>query len=74
MTVLNERYLNINEQIISSLFRVLHAIFKFLKHSGNELKEDFMHSSYLEHASGYFPSITCWGTCQPYQGQQTGFL
>jgi hypothetical protein len=39
---LNERYLNINEQIISSVFQVLHAMLKFLKHSGNELKEDFI--------------------------------
>jgi hypothetical protein len=42
MIVLNERYLSISEQIISSLFRVLHAILKFLKHSDNELKDDFI--------------------------------
>jgi hypothetical protein len=42
MTVLNERRLNISGQTMSSLFRVLHAILKFLKHSDSDLKDDFI--------------------------------
>ncbi|CAD6248427.1 unnamed protein product [Miscanthus lutarioriparius] len=40
MTVLNERCLNISGQTMSSLFRVLHAILKFLKHSDSTYGQD----------------------------------
>ena len=42
MTVLNERCLNISGQTMSSLFRVLHAILKFLKHNDSDLTDDFI--------------------------------
>ena len=42
MTVLNERCLNISGQTMPSLFRVLHAILKFLKHSDSDLTDDFI--------------------------------
>jgi hypothetical protein len=42
MKVLNERRLSISGQTMSSLFGVLHAILKFLKHSDSDLKDDFI--------------------------------
>ncbi|CAN6243835.1 unnamed protein product [Urochloa humidicola] len=42
MTVLEQCGPNISAQIMPSLFRVLHAILKFLKHSDSELKDDFI--------------------------------
>ncbi|KAJ1278885.1 hypothetical protein BS78_04G113300 [Paspalum vaginatum] len=42
MTVLNNRSLSIDEQTMSSLFRVLHAILKLLKHSDSDLKDEFI--------------------------------
>ncbi|CAL5058998.1 unnamed protein product [Urochloa decumbens] len=42
MPVLEQCGPNISGQIMSSLFRVLHAILKFLKHSDSELKDDFI--------------------------------
>ncbi|KAK8461303.1 hypothetical protein SEVIR_1G010600v4 [Setaria viridis] len=56
MTVLNERCLDISEQTMSSLFRVLHAILKFLKHSDSELKDDFICLS-IHHIQN-MPSVT----------------
>uniref|UniRef100_A0A0E0AFA8 Protein Lines C-terminal domain-containing protein n=1 Tax=Oryza glumipatula TaxID=40148 RepID=A0A0E0AFA8_9ORYZ len=40
--VLQLRCLDINGHMVASLFRVLHTILKFLKHTDNELKEDFI--------------------------------
>nr|CAB3446333.1 unnamed protein product [Digitaria exilis] len=45
MTVLEQCGLSISGQVIPSLFRVLHAILKFLKHSDSELKDDFTYLS-----------------------------
>ena len=42
MTVLDQCGLNISGQIMPSLFQVLHAILKFLKHSDSELKDNFI--------------------------------
>ncbi|WVZ77050.1 hypothetical protein U9M48_024952 [Paspalum notatum var. saurae] len=42
MTLLNNHCLGIDEQTMSSLFRVLHAILKFLKHSDSDLKDEFI--------------------------------
>ncbi|KAL6629443.1 hypothetical protein ACP70R_029208 [Stipagrostis hirtigluma subsp. patula] len=45
IAVLNLRCLNMNGQVMTNLFRVLHAILKFLKHSDGELKDDFIRLS-----------------------------
>ncbi|KAF0926096.1 hypothetical protein E2562_021810, partial [Oryza meyeriana var. granulata] len=42
MEVLQLRCLDINGHMVASLFRVLHTILKFLKHSDSELKSDFI--------------------------------
>ncbi|OEL30875.1 hypothetical protein BAE44_0008104 [Dichanthelium oligosanthes] len=42
MTVLDHCDLNIRGKIMSGLFRVLHSILKFLKHSDSELKDGFI--------------------------------
>jgi len=42
VTVLDQCGLNISGQIMPSLFQVLHAILKFLKHSDSELKDNFI--------------------------------
>jgi len=42
MTVLDQCGFNISGQIMPSLFQVLHAILKFLKHSDSELKDNFI--------------------------------
>lgn len=42
MTALSEHRLNTSRQTMSSLFRVLHAILKFLKQSDSDLKDDFI--------------------------------
>ncbi|XP_015695301.1 uncharacterized protein LOC102719784 isoform X2 [Oryza brachyantha] len=42
MEVLQLRCLDINGHVVASLFRVLHTILKFLKHSDSELKSDFI--------------------------------
>uniref|UniRef100_A0A0E0LGH3 Protein Lines C-terminal domain-containing protein n=1 Tax=Oryza punctata TaxID=4537 RepID=A0A0E0LGH3_ORYPU len=42
MEVLQLRCLDINGHMVASLFRVLHSILKFLKHTDSELKNDFI--------------------------------
>lgn len=42
MTALSDHRLNTSGQTMSSLFRVLHAILKFLKQSDSDLKDDFI--------------------------------
>ncbi|KAL6889034.1 hypothetical protein ACP4OV_010060 [Aristida adscensionis] len=42
IAILNLRCFNINGKVVASLFRVLHAILKFLKHSDDEMKDDFI--------------------------------
>ena len=45
MAVLKQRCVNISRLIMTSLFRVLHIILKFLKLSDSELKDDFIYVS-----------------------------